>query len=105
MQHQELANGRWFTMTLAEQLGNVGSEFSRAANSLKRNDKPRFDSALVRFLELLDLTISDNRWSGFRKKELLRLRETSCEELLNNKPDSKLQKYFDQFVLLARKNK
>jgi hypothetical protein len=28
--HQNLAVGRWFEMTLAEQLGNVGSEVGRA---------------------------------------------------------------------------
>ena len=29
-QHQELANGRWKEMPLALQMGNVGSEVSRA---------------------------------------------------------------------------
>lgn len=87
-------------MTIAEQLGNVGSEYSRIIASLKRNDQSRFNSALERYLELLDLTISDPRWNFYRKRELLRLREISCE----NFPED-LQKYFDQFALLARKNK
>jgi hypothetical protein len=98
MQHVELANGRWFTMTLAEQLGNVGSEYSRAVSSHKRNDQARFNSALARFLELLDLTIIDPRWNVHRKRELLRLREISCEGFPEN-----LQTYFDQFAILARK--
>jgi len=97
MQHTELANGRWFQMSLAEQLGNVGSEYSRILSSRKRNDEARFKSALIRFLELLDLTINDSRWSFYRKRELLRLREFSCETF----PED-LQKYFDQFALLAR---
>src|SRR3989344_3888001 len=99
MQHTELANGRWFTMTLAEQLGNVGSEYSRAVSSKKRDDQVKFNSASVRFLELLDLTINDPRWSVHRKRELLRLRGAACEHF----PEP-LQQYFDQFALLARKN-
>lgn len=99
MQHSDLAAGQWFTLSLAEQLGNVGSEYSRILSSRKCNDEVRFKSALVRFLELLDLTINDSRWNLSRKRELLRLREHSCD----NFPES-LQKYFDQFVLLARKN-
>ena len=94
MQHSQ---DRWFTMSLADQLGNVGSEYSRAANGLKRNDQIRFKAAQARFLELLDLTINDPRWSVFRKRELLRLREVSCEDFPEN-----LQKYFDQFAVLAR---
>lgn len=98
MQHQELLSGRWFTMTLAEQLGNIGSEYSRAVAGLKRNDQARFKSAQVRFLELLDFTINDPRWDYYRKRELLRLREISAFDF----PED-LQKYFDRFALIARK--
>ncbi|MBI4049578.1 MAG: hypothetical protein HY395_02055 [Candidatus Doudnabacteria bacterium] len=100
MLHKDLADGRWFTMTIAEQLGNVGSEYSRIISSRKRKDNDRFNSALERYLELLDLTISDPRWDFYRKRELLRLREHSCEDF----PED-LQKYFDRFALLARKHK
>lgn len=103
-QHQGLAAGRWFKMTLAEQLGNVGSEYSRALN-WARKDAGRFNSALTRYLELLDLTINDPRWGTNRKKEFLRLREKSCEELIDGGTDQYFQKYFDQFALLARKNR
>jgi hypothetical protein len=85
-------------MTIAEQLGNVGSEYSRILSNHKKNNEARLRSALVRFLELLDLTINDPRWSLARKRELLRLREVSCDGY----PES-LQKYFDQFALLSRK--
>jgi hypothetical protein len=30
IQHRDLAAGRWWQLTLAEQLGNIGSEVSRA---------------------------------------------------------------------------
>jgi len=41
--HPELANGRWHPMTIAEQLGNVGSEYERALIWKERGDKDRFE--------------------------------------------------------------
>ena len=57
--HPELAAGRWFTLSLATQLGNAGSEYERALQWKKRGDKVRFDHAFARLLELIDLTIAD----------------------------------------------
>lgn len=37
--HQNLADGRWFTLTLAQQLGNAGSEVGRALNWQKKTIK------------------------------------------------------------------
>jgi len=62
--HPELANGRWHTMTIAEQLGNVGSEYERALSWKERGDTARFEQAFARLLELLDLTIVDPRWKN-----------------------------------------
>ncbi len=95
MQH---SSEHWQTLTIAEQLGNIGSEYSRAISNRNTN-KARFESAKNRFLELLDMTIIDPRWGFYRKKELLRLREISAVDF----PED-LQKYFDQFALMARKN-
>jgi hypothetical protein len=93
MQH---SREHWRRMTLASQLGNVGSEYSRAVSNKNRNEA-RFISAQNRYLELLDLTINDPRWNVFRKRELLRLREISAQDFPGD-----LQKYFDQFAFLAR---
>jgi hypothetical protein len=104
--HPELAAGRWFTLSLAEQLGNVGSEYERALLSKKRRDKVRFDHAFARLLELIDLTIADPRWKNHRLKELTRLREVVCDELYNETPElthpSDLREYFLYFGILAR---
>ena len=54
-QHSKLTNGEWQTLTLFEQMGNIGSEVSRLASSKKRNDKKSADLALIRALELIDL--------------------------------------------------
>lgn len=92
-------------MTLAEQLGNVGSEYERALRWKQRNDSGHFEQAFARMLELLDLTIADRRWRNHRLKELVRVREVVCEELCNdggsNTPD--LRKYFFSFAFLARR--
>jgi len=100
-QHESLAAGRWFTMTLAEQLGNIESEFQRAL-SAKEKGGDRFKNAVNRFYELMDLTVSDNRWRGPRRKELARVREDAARELVEVNIRPTLQSYFDQFALMAR---
>ena len=104
--HPELAAGRWFTFSLAAQLGNVGSEYERALSWKKRGDKNRFEHAFARLLELLDLTISDPRWKNHRLRELTRLREVICDELYNEVSEFRhpcdLRQYFLYFGILAR---
>ncbi|HEV7682254.1 MAG TPA: hypothetical protein VGO68_09045 [Pyrinomonadaceae bacterium] len=104
--HPELAAGRWFTLSLAEQLGNVGSEYERALSWKERGDKDRFEHAFARLLELLDLTIADQRWRNHRLKELTRLREVICDEFFNEIPEfihpTDLREYFLYFGVLAR---
>ncbi len=48
---------RWFTMSLAEQLGNVGSEVGRAVRWHNQGNLENQEKALTRAYELLDLTI------------------------------------------------
>ena len=104
--HPDLAGGRWLTLSLASQLGNVGSEYERALRWKERGDQARFQPAFERLLELLDLTISDPRWRNHRLKELTRLREVICDELYNQASEfrhtSNLREYFLYFGILAR---
>lgn len=104
--HPSLAAGRWHTLTLAEQLGNVGSEYERALRAKATEDNSRFQHAFERMLELLDLTITDPRWKNHRLKELTRLREMLCDELWNGKREythpNDLREYFLYFGILAR---
>ena len=96
---------RWSRMTLAEQLGNIGSEVSRAGNS-KEKDETRFNVAVARALELFDLTLSDVRWRG-RLWEVGRMREVFCDAVLGGQEyDSDLKslvKYFEQFAYAAHR--
>lgn len=104
--HPTLAAGRWYTLTLAEQLGNVGSEYERALRAKADDDRSRFEPAFERLLELLDLTIMDARWKNHRLRELTRLREVICDELWNEKQEffhpNDLREYFLYFGILAR---
>ena len=106
--HADLAGGRWFTMTLAEQLGNIGSEVNRSISSFEKNDKERMAKAIDRTLELFDLTLADRRWKD-RLKEITRSRELFCSLFFDQKnyKDLKnqmdfLNEYFLQFAVLAR---
>lgn len=92
-------------MTLAEQLGHIGSEVSRT-NLAQGKNKERFNSAVERALELFDLTLSDMRWRG-RLREIGRAREVFCDAVYGGKEYSSsfknLQSYFDLFALAANK--
>ena len=106
--HPSLASGRWRTFSLAEQLGNVGSDFDRAVRAKTQGRTERSMAALDRTLELLDLTANDPRWRGPRRREILRAREQVCRVFFDDtaEPDlaSYLQKYFLQFALAARRD-
>jgi hypothetical protein len=103
LQHQSLASGKWFTLSLAEQLGNIGSEVNRAIRA--RGDTNRFDKAIIRGLELFDLTLSDPRWRK-RLKEIARAREIFCDaawgKLEYGVTLEYLDTYFLRFALTAR---
>lgn len=108
MFHKNLAAGRWFTFTLIEQLANIGSEVHRAISWGIKGDKNHTLLACDRALELLDLTITDNRWRH-RLKELTRLREVLCDRFYGdneyNSTDAFLEKYFFAYAMAVRLNK
>lgn len=107
--HKELAGGRWEKMSLAEQMGNVGSEISRVIRWKNKGNPERMQSALERALELIDLSIRwaqrlDSRQSNpGAVRELCRLRETVCDayfgENENLSDDYSMLRYFDQFAM------
>jgi hypothetical protein len=102
--HTTLAAGRWQTLSLAEQLANVGSDVARARR-WHGKDPQLSEKAFVRALELLDLTIEDPRWRG-RRKELTRAREFLCDAMLGGKVYGSdlpgLDRYFYHFAVAAR---
>lgn len=63
----------WDKLALVEQLGNIGSEITRARVWEEKNSLESRNKALERALDLLDQTVTFCR--GRRARELLRLRE------------------------------
>lgn len=109
MMHAGLASGRWWTLPLAEQLGNVGADVGRAIRAKQEGDQERFDAALDRALELLDLTLADTRWSGPRRREIARTREVVCDFLVGDNlygsTSETLDAYFLAFAIAARRDR
>jgi len=108
VQHRDLAAGRWWELSLAEQLGNIGSEISRASKWTRRNDELA-RGALERALELFDLTLDDprHRRSPARLREIARAREVVVDFFDGSNQyhstAASLQKYFDAYALAARR--
>lgn len=104
--HREIVAGRWWSLTLAEQLGNVGSEVSRALKWRSRNPQIA-QGAMARALELIDLTLDDprHRSSEARLREICRAREVLVDFLAGSNQygstEVTLQKYFDAFAVAA----
>lgn len=105
--HAGLVAGRWAALTLAEQLGNVGSEVDRAIAAWGTRRPDRFEKALDRALDLFDLTAGDDRWAGHRRREILRAREEFCRLFFEDAPPAEaartLSSYFLRFAMLARR--
>lgn len=105
-QHKNLAAGGWFALTLAEQMGNIGSEVWRTLRA--KGDEERFWNAVTRALELFDLTLADSRWRG-RRREIARAREVFCDAVyggeLYQSSLKELTSYFDIFALAAARQR
>ena len=91
---------RWFKLSLAEQLANIGSEVIRAINWKEKGRKDYSKEATLRAIELIDLTIEDRK-NRYRLKEVLRLRELLADFLwFDNQYNStaeSFKKYFYAF--------
>jgi len=107
--HAGLASGRWWTLSLAEQLGNAGADVGRALRAGRDGDQGRCDAALDRALELLDLTLADPRWKGPRLREIARTREVVCDFLVGDNvygsTPELLDAYFLGFAMAARRDR
>ena len=103
-QHAELAAGRWQSLSLLEQLANLGSEVERAIGWASKGNPEYSRMALERGLELLDLTIADPKHRR-RLKELTRLREVLLDyfvgENLFCSSESNWRSYFGAYGMAA----
>lgn len=99
-----LSEERWQTMSLAEQLGNIGSEVGRAAKWQYKDEKT-FWSAVTRALDLFDMTQRDSRWKN-RRKEIDRAREIFADAVLEGREYKSnlksLEEYFMPFAIYSQ---
>ncbi len=102
--HKELAAGRWFELSLIEQLANIGSDIIRTIEWKKKGDPEKSYQAFVRALELIDLTIADPKNKG-RLKEVVRSREALVDHFVYDNiyktTDEIWYNYFYQFNYAA----
>ena len=98
---------QWKERSLAEQMGNIGSEVGRALKWENKNEKRKL-KALDRALELFDFTVEDKRWDKNRLREIGRSREVLNDYFFGdneyNSDAKSLEKYFNYFAILARKD-
>ena len=97
---------RWQSLSFYQQQGNIASELSRAITFKEQNDSERMNSSLWRLLELVDLTIDDQK-NKLRLRELCRFKEVLSDWYCQTKvyavnPES-LKDYCLNFAMLARK--
>lgn len=106
--HRELAAGRWYALTIHEQLGNIGSEVNRTLNWRSRNPS-MVQPALERALEPIDLTLDDRRVraSVHRLRELCRVRGRFLDFVVGENryrsTEAAIRRYFDVHALAARR--
>lgn len=105
---ETLSGGRWWTLSILEQMGNIGSEVERAIRAHDAGRQDRFEHALERALELFDMTAADDRWRGVRRREILRAREEFCRLFFDSEPPlgsaDGLRRYFLAFATAARRS-
>jgi len=102
--HKELAEGRWFELSLVEQLANVGSDIHRTISWKKKGNLEYSQKAFERALELLYLTIEDPK-NKKRLKEIVRTRAALIDHFVYdneyNTTDDIWENYFYQFGYAA----
>ncbi|MFH1789978.1 MAG: hypothetical protein ABH832_02835 [bacterium] len=106
--HQDMAKGRWFKMSLCEQLGNAGSEVGRAIKWHNKGNIEQRNRAIDRALDLLDLTITDKRWRN-RLSEITRGRALLADLFYGknefNSTHANMESYYYHFALASRANR
>lgn len=99
MIHKDLEN--WNKLDFASKMANIGSEAIRV---LSWGSSKNGDDSLARFVQLLDLTISQEK-SIPRKNELEILKSYFIESIKKKNLQSlqEMRNYFIDFALLSRK--
>ena len=105
-QHKNLAAGRWFELTLVEQMGNIGSEVGRSMNWREKGNEDYAMQAFWRAMELFDLTKCDPK-NRYRLKEVCRSKECFADYFIGDNQylftKDFWDRYFNAFGIAANK--
>lgn len=103
MSTYQIDRAKWQKMSIFEQMGNIGSEVGRTFICLRRNDNLAAEAAMIRALDLFDIT---GQFLAAKKpaeaREVLRAKEEYLQAYVSHKPDESLEKYFNNFAIAAR---
>lgn len=100
---------KWASMSLMEQMANIGSEVGRTRKWLMKGNPQLSEGAFLRCLDLIDVTIRTGRRNATSRscllKELCRARDLFAESFLEIDMDNLLflEKYFGQFAMAVRR--
>lgn len=104
--HSEEAHQDWLARPIAYQMGNIGSEVSRALKWAEKGNQSRADKAIDRALELFDFTIEANVKNHARLTEILKAREEFCDYFFNHNSyqtnPATMQRYYDGFAMMMQ---
>ncbi|MBQ3413390.1 hypothetical protein IJH33_00845 [Candidatus Saccharibacteria bacterium] len=104
--HGEEARRDWPAHPITYQMGNIGSEVSRALKWTAQGNQARATKAIDRALELFDFTIDANVKNPARLREVLKAREEFCDYFFGGNSwhtdPQKMQKYYDGFVMIEQ---
>lgn len=105
MLHTELVIQKWSTLSLVEQMANIGSEVLRAWKWRSKGNNDYAQAANFRALDLFDLTISDKKYHH-ELTEIARAKELWLDFFLGSnqyhQTVQQWEKYFLAFNYAAR---
>jgi hypothetical protein len=97
---------RWFSLSLCEKMGHIGSEITRARIWNDKKDQMSSARSLERALDLIDLTKNDPSLKN-RLREVCYLKEIVADKYIQGETFSisleSVEKYCTEFALVARK--
>ena len=109
MEAKTVAEERWASLSLMEQMANIGSEVGRTRKWIEKGKMQTAEGAFVRALDLIDITIKVGRFNMDSRpcllEELCRVRELFAGAFLERDADNLayLDKYFSQFASALRR--
>jgi len=81
--HKDQATGRWFELSLLEQLANIGMDVERAIRWKNKGNEEYSRAAFESVLELIYMTVEDPENKG-RLRKVLRVREALIDFFFYN---------------------